>query len=147
MSVVSDLRWQRRNDRMVLADLPSLGCTAWRTKILEEFDVDLVVLLPLRGHVILVVNGFNRADRLASPAVHALIRVDVKHALALVDAIDGALLDACPVEHVDARLGDYVRHLLTPLSTTTGYPTCGTGFSIADWSSVAKAGLASGGDW
>jgi hypothetical protein len=36
--------------------------------------------------------------------------VDVEHALALVDAIDGALFYARPVKHIDARQGDDVRH-------------------------------------
>jgi hypothetical protein len=36
--------------------------------------------------------------------------VDVQRALALVDAVDGALLDACLVLDVDAGLGDHVGH-------------------------------------
>src|SRR5262249_51447215 len=72
--------------------------------------VGLVVVLPLVRHIVLVEDGLNRADRLAGAAVHALIRVDVEHPLALVDAVDRALLDAGLVEHIDARLRDDVGH-------------------------------------
>src|ERR1035441_3923592 len=54
--------------------------------------------------------AWSRAHRLARPAVHALIRVDVKHPLTLVDAIHRALLHARPVQHVHARLADHVSH-------------------------------------
>jgi hypothetical protein len=36
--------------------------------------------------------------------------MDVEHALALVDAVDGTLVDAGPVLEVDTRLGDDVGH-------------------------------------
>src|ERR1019366_8990692 len=79
-------------------------------------DVRLVVVLPLIGDVVLVEDGLHRADRLAGAAVHALVRVDIEHALALVDAVDRAFLDARPVEHIDAWLRNDVRHVGTPLS-------------------------------
>src|SRR5678809_1173932 len=49
-------------------------------------------------------------QRLARAAVDALIRVDVEHRLALVDAVHGADLDAGLVLHVDAGLSDDIRH-------------------------------------
>ena len=52
----------------------------------------------------------DRADRFARAAVHALVRVDVEHALALVDAVDGAFFDACSVKHINAGLRDDVGH-------------------------------------
>jgi hypothetical protein len=44
------------------------------------------------------------------PAVHAVIRVDLQHPLALVDAVHRALLYARPVQHIHARLADHVDH-------------------------------------
>src|SRR5450756_1209551 len=67
---------------------------------------------PLLGDVVLVEDGLDRADRLAGPAVDALVRLDVERSLPFVDAVDRALFDAGPVQHVDARLGDDVGHPL-----------------------------------
>jgi hypothetical protein len=36
--------------------------------------------------------------------------VNVEHPLADVDAVDGALVDAGLVEHVDTGLGDHIGH-------------------------------------
>lgn len=44
----------------------------------------------------------------------AFVRVDVQGPLALVDAVDGALLDARLVLHVDTRLRDDVGHAVVP---------------------------------
>jgi hypothetical protein len=93
---------QCRDDRVVLAGLADLGGAAGGAKVLEEVGVDLGVVLPLLGDVVLVVDGLNRSDGLAGAAVHALVRVDVEHALALVDAVHRALFDACLVEYIDA---------------------------------------------
>ena len=105
-----------------LSILPSLDAPPGRAKVVEELDVRLVVLLPLLGHVVLVEDRLDRADRLARPAVHALVRVDVEHPLALVDAVDRALVDAGTVEHVHARQGDDVGHRRLLLATTPGSP-------------------------
>src|SRR5664280_2788933 len=67
---------------------------------------------PLSGDVVLVEDGLDRADRLASAAVDALVRLDVERSLPFVDAVDRALFDAGSVQHVDARLGDDVGHPL-----------------------------------
>src|SRR5262249_55444864 len=109
------LRRQRGYQRMVLVDLAGLGGAAGRAEVLEELDVGLVVALPLVGYVVLVEDRLDRADRLARTPVHALIRVDVQHALALVDAVHGAFLDARLVEQINARLGDDIGHVRTPL--------------------------------
>jgi len=65
------------------------------------------------------IDGLDRAHRLARTAVDALIRLDVEHAFAFVDAIDGALLDAGLVLHVDACGGDDVRHGFLPMDLGT----------------------------
>src|SRR6202035_245867 len=103
------------------ADLADLRGTARRAKLLEEVSVDLEVVLPLLGGVVLVVDRLNWADGLASAAVHALVRVDVKHALALVDAVHRALFDACLVEHINACLRDDVGHLSSSLTFLTHF--------------------------
>ena len=93
----------------------SLGMSpSWRRRraaeVVEELDVGLVVVGPLLGDVVLVVDGLHGADRLAGTAVDALVGVDVEPALALVDAVDRALLDAGLVLEVDTGLRDHVRH-------------------------------------
>src|SRR6266542_78240 len=77
----------------------------------EERRVGRGELLPLGRHVVLVEDRLDRADRLAGPAVHALVRLDVEHPVALVDAVDRALLDAGLVLDVYAGLADGVGHL------------------------------------
>jgi hypothetical protein len=70
----------------------------------------VVVLTPLARKVVLVVDRLYRAHWLASTAVHALIRVDVKHTVTLINAVDGTFVDAGFVLYIDAREGDYVSH-------------------------------------
>src|SRR5690606_37965345 len=68
----------------------------------------------LRGQVVLVVDGLDRADRLTRTAVDALVRVDVHRPTALVDAVHGALRDAGQIHHVDASLAYHVGHCRPP---------------------------------
>src|SRR4051812_25863953 len=110
-----DVSRQPRDERVVLVDLADLGGAPGRAEVVEELDVGLVVVLPLVGRVVLVEDRLNRADRLTRTAVDALVGVDVEHPRALVDAVDGALLDAGAVENIDARLGDDVGHAETLL--------------------------------
>src|SRR5699024_8669207 len=77
-------------------------------EVVEELDVGLVVLGPLVGGVVLVVDRLDGADGLAGAAVHALVGLDVEHPVALVDAVHGALVDAGTILHVDAGQGDDV---------------------------------------
>src|SRR5690348_366850 len=100
----------RGHERGVLVDLALLRGAAGRTEVLEELVVRVRVVLPRVGHVVLVEDRLDRADRLARTAVHTLIGVDVEHPVALVDAVDGALFDAGTVDDVDARLRDDVGH-------------------------------------
>src|SRR5690606_11322891 len=46
----------------------------------------------------------------ARTAVDALVGMDVQHPIALVDAVDGALVDACAIFQIDAGLCDDVGH-------------------------------------
>ena len=101
-------------ERVVPLDQPELGGAAGRAEIVEELDVGRVVVLPLLGGVVLVEDRLDRADRLTGTAVDAFVGVDVQHPLALVDAVDRALLDAGLVLEVDTRLRDDVGHAVVP---------------------------------
>src|SRR5690606_42166459 len=61
-----------------------------------------------------VVTGLDGANRFAGTAVYALVGLDVQRPGPLVDAVDGALVDAGAVHHVDARLTDDVGHTVLP---------------------------------
>ncbi len=84
---------------------PTLAAPPGRADVVEELDVGLVVVLPLVGQVVLVVDRLDGADRLARTAVDALVGVDVERALTLVDAVDGAFVDAGAVLDIHAREG------------------------------------------
>src|SRR5262245_11105600 len=87
--------------------------------VLEELLVQLDEVLPLIGRLVLSEDRLDRAHRLASAAVDALVRMDVEHRVAFVDAVHRTHLDAGLVLHVDARLGDDVRHQVLPLASAT----------------------------
>jgi hypothetical protein len=70
----------------------------------------LGVNVPLIRDVVLVVDRLYRADRLARTTIDAFVGMDVQHACALIDAIDGAFFDTCLVFDVDAGFGNGVRH-------------------------------------
>src|SRR5712691_10041547 len=87
--------------------------------IQEELLVQLDEVLPLLRGLVLGEDRLHRADGLADPAVDAFVGVDIEHLRAFVDAVHRADLDAGLVLHVDARLGDDIRHrdlLFSPLS-------------------------------
>src|SRR6266545_915664 len=77
----------------------------WTPRVVqEELPVQLDEVLPLLRGLVLDEDRLHRADGLAGPAVDAVHRAD---------------LDAGLVLHVDARLGDDIRHrdlLFSPLS-------------------------------
>src|SRR5699024_1365863 len=75
-----------------------------------EVHICRVVLLPLFGNIVLIVNRFDRAHRLTSATIDTFIGMDVKHPVALVDAIDRTLLHTGEVFQVDTRLRDDVGH-------------------------------------
>src|SRR5689334_11101856 len=108
------LRGQAGPGRVVRAAPADYGRAAPCADSREELDVDPVEALPLGRYVSLEGDRLDRADRLARTAVHALVRVDVEHPVALVDAVDGALVDAGLVEQVDAGQRDDVGHVGTP---------------------------------
>src|SRR5262245_12283722 len=88
--------------------------------VLEELLIQLDEVLPLIGRLVLSEDRLDRAHRLASAAVDALVRMDVEHRVAFVDAVHRTHLDAGLVLNVDARLGDDVRHQVLPLARGIG---------------------------
>ena len=81
-----------------------------RRRALEDITIDLHVLLLRRRHVFLGKDRRHRTLGLAGTAIDALIRLDVEHLLAFIDAVHGTDVDARLVFDVDARFGDDVRH-------------------------------------
>src|SRR5688572_3276693 len=78
--------------------------------LVDELGVGRRVVLPLRLPSSPVVPYTPLLGSLAGRAVDALVGLDVEHPPALVDAVHGALVDACQILHVDTGLGDRVRH-------------------------------------
>ena len=86
-------------------------CTARGTQRVEELGVDGEELALVVGQVVLVVDGLDGADGLTGTTVDTLVGVDVQRALALIDAVDRALLDAGAVLDVHAGQANDVCHL------------------------------------
>ena len=89
---------------------PTLAAPPGDPDVLEPLDVGLVVVLPLVGQVVLVVDRLDGTHGLARAAVDALVGVDVQHPITLVDAVDRALVDAGAVFEIHARQSDHIRH-------------------------------------
>jgi hypothetical protein len=66
--------------------------------------------LPLRWHIIFVVDSFYGTNWLAGTTVNALIWLDIKHSRTFVDAINRALFDARLIFHINTRFGNNVSH-------------------------------------
>src|SRR5262249_23198512 len=77
---------------------------------LGVLGVDLLVLGPLLGEVRLRKDRLGGTDGLARSAVDALVGVDDQHVRALVEAVDGAHLDAVGVLALHATVGNHVGH-------------------------------------
>src|SRR6476620_4286247 len=96
----------------------------------EVVRVDLRVLLPLVGQLVLGEARIDRAGLHAGVAVDALLGIDVEHLGSViaglvgrrVDAVHGAHLDAGVVLGADARLGDHVGHSLLSVGRLGGDP-------------------------
>src|SRR5262249_54003038 len=70
----------------------------------------------------------DRAFRLAYPTIDTFVRVDDKHVLAFVEAIDGADLHAIHVFAADACFGHHIGHSRISISRLVGVPpaySCG----------------------
>jgi hypothetical protein len=82
--------------------------------LLEIVRVDLQVLGPLFGQVVLEEDRFNRTDLGANPAVNAFIRINEIHLRVIVrmNAVNRADFDAGGVFGSNTRLCNYIGHRL-----------------------------------
>lgn len=87
----------------MISNWAKFGGSARGSNFGEKLNIYGVIGLELIGKVILVKNGLNRANRLACTTINAFIGVDVKHPVALINAVDRALIDASLVLNVDTR--------------------------------------------
>ena len=110
MLFVVCLRRQCSHERVVTWDRTSLRSSSWRANPVEELNIGVVIVAPLPWQIILVVDRLDWADWLTRAAVNALVRVDVEHSIALIDAVDRTLVDASFVLEVNTWQGDYVGH-------------------------------------
>ena len=76
----------------------------------EDVAIDLDELAHISGDVFLREDRGYRALGLAGAAIDALVRVNEELLLPLINAIDGADIDARLVFDADARFNDDVRH-------------------------------------
>lgn len=84
--------------------------------LFRVFGVDLDVLLPLFGHIVLVENRFDWALRHASFAVDTFFWVYIKHLVPFVETLYGANHYAIRVLATRARFCNHVRHRLNLFS-------------------------------
>jgi hypothetical protein len=81
---------------------------------LRSLGVELYEFGPLRGYVIILEDGFDWAFRNAFLAVDARARVNVKHHVILIEAIDRADSDTIGVLAVKTRFANNVCHGFGP---------------------------------
>jgi hypothetical protein len=91
------LRRKRDDDLVVTGNWATFRRSAWTANFLEEINIGAVVIAPLFGKVVLVINRFDGADGFTSTTVDTLVGVDVQHAITLINAVDRAFVDACAV--------------------------------------------------
>jgi hypothetical protein len=84
----------------------------WRIIAPENVPVQGDEALPLIGGILFREDRGDGALRLARAAIDAFVRLNEQLVLAFIYAIDGTDVDAGPVLHVDAWLGDDVRHVI-----------------------------------
>jgi hypothetical protein len=95
---------------MILTGCSYFAGAAWGAKFIEELRVNFFKFIPLGWDVILVIDCFDWADWFAGATINALIRLDVEHPIALVDAIDWALFDTGLIFHIHTRKRDHICH-------------------------------------
>ena len=83
---------------------------ARRTNLVEKLNVGRVVLGPFFRGVVLVIDRFDRADRLARPAIHAFVGMDIQHPVTLINAVHRTFINAGPVFHIHTREGNHIGH-------------------------------------
>jgi hypothetical protein len=95
---------------MVLTGCSYFACATWGAKFIKEFGVNFLKFIPLGWDIVLVINRFDGADWFASATVHTLIGLDIKHPIALVNAIDWALFNTGLIFHIHTWKRDHICH-------------------------------------
>src|SRR5947207_12956677 len=106
------MRWRSRRCPWRLYSV-SLG--AGRSLVFEPLSVYLDKGLIVSRNAVLFKNSRDRANWFARRAVYALVRVNIEHpvsAFFIMNAIDGAYLNAGCVQNVYACRCDDIRHFL-----------------------------------
>jgi hypothetical protein len=111
------LRWNLCNYLVIASDCADLRGSTGRSDFTEELDVRAVVVTPLFRKIVFVIDRFDGTHRLARSAVNTLVGVDVEHPVALVDTVNGTLIDARAVFEIHTRQGNHIRHNFLLLST------------------------------
>jgi hypothetical protein len=101
---------------VVVVNHTHFGCSAGGTNFSEEFHIGGVVLRPLGGNIIFVVNGFHGTHWFTRATINTLIGVDVEHPVPFIDAIHRAFINTGAVFHIDTGESDYIRHCVSVLS-------------------------------
>jgi hypothetical protein len=68
----------------------------------------------LTRDIIFVIDGFYWTHGLTRTAIHALIWLDVEHAIAFINAIHRTFFDAGFIFYIDAWVCDHIGHELPP---------------------------------
>jgi len=90
--------------------LANFAGTARGTNLNKELSIYFAKLLPLRRHIIFIVDRFDWANWFASATVNALVWLDIKHSRTFIDAINRAFFDTGLVFNINTRFGNNVRH-------------------------------------
>jgi len=91
------LRWQRSNHRHVEVLWAYSRCTTRGAEIIKKRGISVIVFQPLVWNVVFVEDSLYWASWLTCTTVYALIRVDVEHTLAFIDAVYWAFFNTTPV--------------------------------------------------
>lgn len=95
---------------MILTGSSYFAGAAWRAEFIEELGINFLKFTPLGWDIVFVINRFDWADRFAGATIHTLIRLNVEHPIALIDAIDWALFDTGLIFHIHTRKRDHICH-------------------------------------
>jgi hypothetical protein len=102
---------------MIRPDGACVHGPAGRAELLKDLSVHYLEDLVVRCKVAVVSDRFDGAHRLTGTTINTFVRVDVKHPIALVNAIDRAIVDARLVLNIHAGWTDHIAHLVPmPLS-------------------------------
>jgi hypothetical protein len=95
---------------MIFTNCAKFGGASRGSNLNKKLSINFTVLLPLRWHIIFIINSFNWANWLTRTAINTLIGLDIEHAITLIDTVNWALFDARFVFNINTRLSNYVGH-------------------------------------